>query len=70
MEVFEGLGIKIPNAVLVDGPVEGSSSEVIDFLDQYGDINRDNIINDSESEFNHMLVVEFASGASLAKLSS
>lgn len=70
MEVFEGLGIKIPNAVLVDGPVEESSSEVIDFLDQYGDINRDNIINDSESEFNHMLVVEFASGASLAKLSS
>lgn len=70
MEVFGNLGIKIPNAVLVDGPVKESSSEVIDFLDQYGDIKRNEIIDDSESEFHHMLVVEFESGVSVVKLSS
>lgn len=70
MEVFDRLAIKIPNAVLVDGADEHSSAEVIDFLEQYGDVNRNEIINDSASEFHQMLVVEYMSGASLVKLSS
>lgn len=68
MEIFETLGIKIPNAVLVNGPVEDKSSVVNDFLEQYGDINRNEIIDSSASEFHHMLVVEYESGASLVKL--
>uniref|UniRef100_A0A669CP67 Paraneoplastic antigen Ma-like C-terminal domain-containing protein n=1 Tax=Oreochromis niloticus TaxID=8128 RepID=A0A669CP67_ORENI len=40
MEVFETLAIKIPNAVLIDGVTEHSVDEVINFLEQYGDIGR------------------------------
>lgn len=70
MEIFENIGIKIPNAVLVDGAVEHHSTEVIDFLEQYGDVNRQEHINSSSTEFHRMLVVEYVSGLSLARLSS
>lgn len=69
MDVFRKLWIKIPNAILVDGSVEKSCPEVIDFLDQYGDIKRDEIIDASDSEFHYMLV-EFESGASVVKIVS
>lgn len=58
----------VPNAVLVDGAVEHHSTEVIDFLEQYGDVNHQENIDSSSSEFNGRLVVEYVSGASLAKL--
>lgn len=69
MEILEKLAIKIPYAVLVDGATQHNSSEVLDFLEQYGDINRNEIIDCSESELHQMLVVEFASGSSVDKLS-
>lgn len=70
MEIFENIGIKIPNAVLVDGAVEHHSAEVTDFLEQYGDVNRQEHIHSNSSEFHRMLVFEYLSGLSLAKLSS
>lgn len=69
MEVFETLAIKIPNAVLVDGVTEHSVNEVVLFLEQYGDIARKVTIDSPESEFNDMLVAEYASGLSLTRLS-
>lgn len=65
MAVFEKLGIKIPNAILVDGATNNDFSEVVDFLEQYGDINQ---VFYYDSEFDEMLVVEYVSGTSGAKL--
>lgn len=65
MDVFLKHGIKLPNAVLVEGITELGGNEVIEFLDQYGLISRTETISEKESEFNGMLVVEFASGAAL-----
>ncbi|KAL3983369.1 pre-rRNA-processing protein IPI3 [Sarotherodon galilaeus] len=69
MEVFETLAIKIPNAVLIDGVTEHLVDEVIHFLEQCGDIDRKVTIDSPESEFNNMLVAEYASGLSLTRLS-
>uniref|UniRef100_A0A8C6TMF7 CCHC-type domain-containing protein n=1 Tax=Neogobius melanostomus TaxID=47308 RepID=A0A8C6TMF7_9GOBI len=70
MEVFDDLGIKIPNAVLVDGAVEPAlRDDVIDFLTQYGDINRNVVVEKPDTEFNDRVVVEFISGSALVKLS-
>ncbi|XP_038153819.1 uncharacterized protein LOC119791667 isoform X2 [Cyprinodon tularosa] len=69
MEVFETLGLKIPNTVLIDGVPENPTDELIAFLEQYGDIKQRLTIDSSESEFDQMLVVEFDSGLSLARLS-
>uniref|UniRef100_A0A8C6VZ34 CCHC-type domain-containing protein n=1 Tax=Nothobranchius furzeri TaxID=105023 RepID=A0A8C6VZ34_NOTFU len=69
MDIFETLAIKIPNAVLIDGLPEQPVDEVIDFLEQYGNINRKVTIDASESEFDKMLVIEFTAGSSLVQLS-
>lgn len=68
MAVFEPLGVTIPISVLVDGADESNSVEVVDFLGNNGDINREVIIDCSTSEFHQMLVVEYVSGSSFAKL--
>lgn len=67
MEVFENLGIKIPAAVLVKGDPE-DIEEVIDFLKQYGSINRAEAIDESSSEFHQNWIVEYNSGTALAAL--
>ncbi|XP_013878424.1 uncharacterized protein LOC106527944 [Austrofundulus limnaeus] len=69
MEVFETLGLKIPNTILIDGVSENPTDELIDFLEQYGDIKQRTTIDLCESEFDQMMVVEFDSGLSLARLS-
>ena len=70
MEVFEN--IKIPNAVLVNGVIETDDDhdyeEVVDFLKQYGAINRTEIIKDTESQYHNYLVVEFDSGSAMLSL--
>lgn len=71
MDVFETLGIKIPNAVLVHGATDPSlCDDVTKFLEQCGEIKRNVIINEKESEFCGRVVVEFTSGSALVKLSS
>ncbi|XP_044028045.1 uncharacterized protein LOC122864555 [Siniperca chuatsi] len=70
MDVFETLGIKIPNAVLVDGAIDSSlCDDVIEFLEQHGEISRKVTINETKSEFFGRVVVEFMSGSALVKVS-
>lgn len=70
MEIFEKLEIKIPNAVLVDGASELSlRDEVVDFLSQYGDIRQNVIIENTETDFDDRVVIEFKSGSALMELS-
>lgn len=67
MEVFEIFVIKLSNAVLID-IMEKPIDELIDFLEQYGDIKQKVTLDSPESEFDQMLVVEFSSGLPLAQL--
>lgn len=59
MDIFESLGIKIPNAVVVSCKPKCQTDEVEDFLLQYGAIERSCIINSPDSQYHDMLVVEF-----------
>lgn len=69
MEVFENLGVKIPNAVLVEGTtLSESDEEVVDFLERYCKINRTEVIKESQSKFYETTVVEFDSGTAIATL--
>lgn len=69
MEVFENLSIKIPNAVLVGGMADLSlRDEVMEFLEEFGEIKRNVKIDEPESEFYDRVVVEFDSGSALEKL--
>lgn len=52
---------------LLTAGTEGNSSAVIDFLEQYGEINCKYIIDCCESEFYQMLVVAYVLGSSVAK---
>lgn len=69
MDVFLERGIKIPNAVLVEGlNVADKTREILDFLAQYGKINNSEVISESDSVFDESLVVEFCSGVALEAL--
>lgn len=69
MDVFEKLGIKIPNAVLVGGTTYSECyEEVVKFLVRYGKINRRRILDELDSEFNKMIVKEFESGLAIDAL--
>lgn len=47
MDIFEKLGIKIPDAVLVRGITETEKDEeIIDFFRQYGSISRAVVMNE------------------------
>ncbi|XP_013879064.1 zinc finger CCHC domain-containing protein 12 [Austrofundulus limnaeus] len=69
MDFVEKLGIKIPNAVIVNG-VTGSEkdSEVFEYLRQYGEIVRMLTVEDSSSEFYQNQVIEFTSGLAVQQL--
>lgn len=70
MEIFDTLKINIPTAVLVEGATEPAwRDEVIDFLRQYGDINRDIAIENTDTDFDDHIVVEYKYSSALEKLS-
>lgn len=68
MDVFLKRGIKLPNAVLLEGMTGPGSNEVIAFLSQYGLVDKIEEISETESEYDGVLVVEFTSGAALEAL--
>ncbi len=70
MDVFDNLGIKIPNAVLVGGTTEEllEVEEVIEFLQHYGSIGRATVVDVVGSEFHKSWLVEYSSGAALVTL--
>lgn len=68
MNVFLDLGIKLPNAILVEGIIKPAYDELIDFVRPYGSINRIETISDADSEFNDALVVEFNNGSAVSAL--
>lgn len=54
------LGVKVPNAIIVRGLTESEKDEeIIDFLKQYGSINKTLTVDDTASEFNKNLIVEY-----------
>ena len=70
MDFTQKSGVKIPNAVTVSGitQVAEQDEQVIDFLKQYGKIERILLVDDSQSEFFQNLIVEYASGSALEGL--
>lgn len=68
MDVFLNLGIKIPNAVLVEGITESVGDEAVDFLNQYGSIRDTYSISLKGSDFDGALVVEFINGEAMEVL--
>lgn len=69
MDVFLKQGIKIPNAVLVEGiSVIENKEEVLDFLNLYGSICKAEEISAPNSEFDETFVVEFSSSATITAL--
>ncbi|XP_029947420.1 uncharacterized protein LOC115388423 [Salarias fasciatus] len=71
METFESLGVKIPNAILVDGITESDSCDsILTFLESYGAIKQHLIINDRDSDYFGRLVVEYESGSAFASFPS
>lgn len=69
MDVVQKHQIKIPNAVIVEG-LTGSENdeEVVDFLKQYGSINRIISVDDPSSEFFQQAIIEFNSGSAVEAL--
>ena len=69
MEIFEKIGIKIPNSVLVHGvqPTE-DYVEVQDVLKNHGAISRCELIKAPESEFDGYMVAEYESGTAFQSL--
>lgn len=69
MDVFEKFGIKIPNAVAIDGFTKTETDEeIFGFLSKYGPISKTHVIDEPDSAFNQKLIVEFSSGFAIAAL--
>lgn len=68
-EIFHKLNIKIQNAVLISGITETERDKtVIDFLKQYGSINRLLSVIEPSAEFDEDMIIEYNSGTALAAL--
>ncbi|XP_048035800.1 uncharacterized protein LOC125261230 [Megalobrama amblycephala] len=69
MEIIEEKGIKIPNAILVSG-ITGTEvdEEILDFVKEYGSINRIIQIPDPSTESQKSLIVEYNSGQAVKNL--
>lgn len=69
MDIFETRGIKVPNALLIQGITKTvSDEEVLDFLKPYGSIAKTELIDDSDSVFHNSLIVEYKTGEALCAL--
>lgn len=70
MDFIQKSGVKIPNAVLVSGitQVPEQDEQVLDFLKQYGKIDRVLLVEDQQSEFFQNLIVEYSSGSAIETL--
>ncbi|RXN37019.1 zinc finger CCHC domain-containing 12-like protein [Labeo rohita] len=67
MDFIQKSGVKIPNAVVVSGITQEAEQDeqVMDFLKQYGKIDRVLLVDDSQSEFFQNLIVEYSSGSAI-----
>lgn len=69
MEFIERNGVKVPNSVVVSG-LTGSDcdEEMFTFLREHGAINRTLKVDDTSSELNSQVIVEYSSGSALQTL--
>lgn len=69
MDIGQKHNIKIPNAVIVTG-IAGNEQdeEIVDFLKQYGSINRIITADDCSSEFFQNLIIEYNTGIAVKTL--
>lgn len=69
MDTVTKENVKVPNSLLVSG-VTGSDvdDEVIDYLRQYGKIERVITVTNSKAKFQHTAIVEHNSGGAILKL--
>ena len=71
MDAIQSANIKVPNSVLVSGMSDNEvDEEVIDFLKQYGAIERVVKIDSTDADFQNTAVVEFKSGETMQALES
>ncbi|RXN19592.1 zinc finger CCHC domain-containing 12-like protein [Labeo rohita] len=70
MDSIRKSGVKIPNAVVVSGITQEAEKDeqVMDFLKQYGKIDRVLLVDDSQSEFFQNLIVEYSSDSAIEGL--
>lgn len=69
MEVVEQECVKVPNAILITGITETEvDEEILDFVKQYGSINRTIPVSDTSPESKKSLIVEFNSGLAVRTL--
>lgn len=69
MDVVEKECVKVPNAVLISGITETEvDEEILDFVKQYGFINRIIPVSDPTLESKKSLIVEFSSGLAVRTL--
>lgn len=69
MEVVEKECVKVPNAILITGITETVvDEEILDFVKQYGSINRTIPLSDTSPESKKSLIVEFNSGLAVRTL--
>lgn len=70
MDFIRKSGVKIPNTVTVSGitGLADKDEAVLDFLKQYGKIDRIHLVDDSLSEFYQNLIVEYSSSSALEGL--
>ncbi|KAL0172982.1 hypothetical protein M9458_033293, partial [Cirrhinus mrigala] len=70
MDFIQKSGVKIPNAVVVSGITQEveQDEQVMDFLKQYGKIDRVLLVEDSQSEFFQNLIVEYSSDSAIEGL--
>lgn len=69
MEVIEEKGIKVPNAVLISG-LTGTEvdEEILDFVKQYGSINKIIPLSDPSLGSKRSVIVELNSGLAVQTL--
>lgn len=71
MDIVRHKGVKIPNAVLVRGITDtDKDEEVLDFLRDYGSVDREILFTDPNSESGISIIVEYSSGRAVHELQS
>lgn len=70
MDFIRKFSVNIPNAVLVSGitQVPDQDEQVLDYLKQYGKIDRVLLVEDPHSEFFQNLIVEYSSSSAIETL--
>ncbi|XP_076141691.1 zinc finger CCHC domain-containing protein 18-like [Alosa pseudoharengus] len=69
MDIVESKNLKVPNCVLISGPLNSDTDrEIYDFLKLHGSISRVEEITDEQSDYHGQIIVEFEFGSAMEAL--